>query len=472
MKNPRIFLIAEAILAFSVAPFVPEPLLKASCVIVGAVSMYSAAYLKRRFWLYGAGYGAFLGAVALFTLSAHPIARFAGWEGASVMAWVLIAYGRGSTARSLEAAFTGFAVNRLGDAFWLASLLSPGWKWGFVVGGWVKAALFPWSFWLIQAMYAPIPVSALLHSALLVALGVYGPIQNPQWLEGLPPEGLRMAAETFALASAVGAFLGRVPKAALAWTTSAHLALIASLWQNPPLAQKALLSHAYLKASLFLLLGLVQKSPGWTFLLKLAWLSAAIILAALSFPGKPIGLAAEVLTAFTLGRLCNAYPAFSGPSPFWPFLIPLGLIGMGLTEILKGGFSWHLEGILPVLGVAFGLLAPWPKKTYRTDRLFLKIFAFLESSWNSLAIHARKSEDVLLQVYDKLFGWGLILMRRLAKGETVLIDGVWRPLLGRLRLILAASVYPFSTREKTYQTVLQWAFIWTLFVFMVWRYFF
>ncbi len=472
MKYARIFLIAEALITLAITPFMPEPLLKVSCVIVGAVSLYSVAYLKHRLWLYGAGYGAFLGVVALFTLSAHPMVRFAGWEGASVIAWVLIAYGRGHTVRSLEAAFTGFAVNRLGDAFWLASLLDPDWKWGFVVGGWVKAALFPLSFWLIQAMYAPIPVSALLHSALLVALGVYGPIQNPQWLEGLPEEGLRMAAELAGLASAVGALLSRVPKAALAWTTSAHLALVASLWPNPPLAQKALITHAYLKASLFLLLGLAQKSLSWNYPLKLAWISATLLLAASSSLARPLGLAAEVLTAFTLGRLCKAYPTTSRPTYFWPFLIPLGLIGLGLGEILQGGFSWHSGGILPVLGTILGLLAPWPKKNYRLDSVFLKLFAFLERSWNGFALRVCRSEDILLRAYDKLFRGGLTLMRRLAKGETLLIDGVWRPLLGRLRYILAAGVFPLPTREKNYQAVLQWAFFWTLFIFMLWRYFF
>ncbi len=472
MKYAHIFLIAEALLALAIAPFVREPLLRVSCVIVGAVSLYSVAYLKQRLWLYGAGYGAFLGVVALFTLSAHPMVRFAGWEGASVIAWILIAYGRGRTARSLEVAFTGFTVNRLGDAFWLASLLDPGWKWGFVVGGWVKAALFPLSFWLIQAMYAPIPVSALLHSALLVALGVYGPIQNPQWLDGLPGEGLRTTAELVALASAMGALLSRVPKAALAWTTSAHLALVASFWQNPPLAQKALILHAYLKASLFLMLGLVQKSLSWNYPLKLAWFSAILLLAAGSSSAGPLGLAAEVITAFALGRICKAYPTTSRLSYFWAFLIPVGLIGMGLVEILQGGFSWHLEGILPVLGAALGFLAPWPKKTYRLDSAFLNFFAFLERGWNGLALQARRSEELLLRAYDKLFKGGLVLMRRLAKGESLLIDGVWRPLLGRLRYVLAASVFPFSTQEKTYPTALQWAFLWTLFMFVLWRYFF
>jgi len=472
VKPFQALLVAEALLTLATTPFIKEPLLQASCVIVGFVSLYSAAYLKHRLWLYGMGYLAFLGVVALFTLSTHPIGRFAGWEGASVIAWALIAYGRGSTARSLEAAFIGFTVNRFGDAFWIASLLAPDWKWGFVIGGWVKAALFPLSFWLIQAMYAPIPVSALLHSALLVALGVYGPIQNPHWLAGLPLEGIQTAAELVAIASAIGALLSRIPKAALAWTTSAHLALVAALWHTPALAQKALLSHAYLKASLFLLLGLAQKSLHWSLPLKLAWIFATLLLTATSSAATPIGLTAEILTAFALGRLVRAYPTASQLSPSGLLLIPLSLIAMGLTELLRGDLAWHVKTLLPALSVLLGLFAPWPKKTYRIDKIFLKIFTNMEQVWNFFALQAQKGESALLYAYDRLFTGGLRLMRRLAIGESQLTDKLWRPFLGRLRQALAALILPASIRETTYQAALQWAFFWTLLVLAIWRYFF
>ncbi len=468
----RWVLLAEAALTLLMTPFLEEPLLQTACVIAGLVSVYSAFYLTHRLWLYGLAYPAILGAVALFTLSSEPLGRFAGWEGVSVIAWALIAYGRGNAQRSLEAAFIGFSVNRLGDAFWIASLLSPDWKWGFVIGGWVKAALFPMSFWLVQVMYAPIPVSALLHSALLVALGVYGPIQTPTWLEGLPLEGIRAAAEVAALASAVGAFFARVPKSTLAWTTSAHLALAAALWVEPPLAQKALLSHAYLKAALFLLLGLVQKSLRWNPLLKLAWMLATLTLAIVSTPTSFIALIAETLTAFALARLWNSYPTSSKLRVPWIFFAPLTLILVGLIQSLRGGLAWHLEGIVPVLGVAAGLLARWPKKAYRVDRVFLILFSYLVQIWDKLAIQAQKTEERLLSAYDSVFMGFLRLMRVLARREDQFIDLGWRPLVGYLRRALAAWVIPFSARESTYQATLQWAFLLSLLIFVVWRYFF
>jgi len=454
------------------SPFAPDPLLQAACLIVSAVSAYSAFYLKKRLALFAAGYGLSLGSVALFTLSKHPLLRFAGWEGVSVIAWMLIAYGRGGTPRSLEAAFAGFAVNRLGDAFWVASLLVPEWKWGFILGGWVKAALFPLTFWLVQVMYAPLPVSALLHSAILVALGVYGPIQEPAWLHDLPLRSIESAAEVAALAAAIGALLSRVPKSALAWTTSAHLALAAALWATPHLAQKALLTHAYLKASLFLLLGLVQKSLAWTAPLRLIWLLTGLLLTFAAMPLSPLSLVAEGLTAFTLGRFWRAYPTAPAGKPAWLLAFPIFLTSLGTLYLWRQGLSWHSENLLPLLSTVAGLAFPWPRRAYRLDKALLSRFYHLERAWQSLAYQASRAEKALLSAYDRLFTKLLGLMRRAAQLELQLIDRGWRPFLRRLRTALEAWVYPTTAWGGTYQPALQWAFVITLLIFAVWRYFF
>ena len=469
MRVGQLILLGEGLAAISLSPFAPDPLLQAACLIVGVVSAYSAFYLKRRLGFFAAGYALSLGAVGLFTLSKHPIARFAGWEGVSVIAWALVAYGRGGTPRSFEAALVGFAVNRLGDAFWVASLLSPEWTWGFILGGWVKAALFPLTFWLVQVMYAPIPVSALLHSALLVALGVYGPIQEPAWLHALPLKHIQLAAEVAALVAAMGAFLSRVPKSALAWTTSAHLALAAALWAEPPLAQKALLTHAYLKASLFLLLGLVQKSLAWTAPLRLIWLLTVVLLSFAATPLSPLSLVAEGLTAFTLVRFWRAYP-MAGKTP-WPVVFPILLTMVGAIYLWRQGLSWHSESLLPLLGAAAGLALPWPRRAYRLDKALIRLFHHLERGWQSLAYQTSRAENALLQAYDRLFTGLLVLMRGTGRVEVQLIDRVWRPLLRRLRTGLEAWVHPAAAWGRTYQPALQWAFVITLLIFAVWRYF-
>ena len=54
-----------------------------------------------------------------------------------------------------------------------ASPLYPAIFWLVLVGAFTKSAQFPFQFWLPNAMAAPTPVSAYLHSATMVKAGVY-----------------------------------------------------------------------------------------------------------------------------------------------------------------------------------------------------------------------------------------------------------------------------------------------------------
>ena len=51
---------------------------------------------------------------------------------------------------------------------WIVPILA-----GVFIGGFTKSAQFPFHFWLPNAMQAPTPASAYLHSATMVKLGIY-----------------------------------------------------------------------------------------------------------------------------------------------------------------------------------------------------------------------------------------------------------------------------------------------------------
>lgn len=106
-----------------------------------------------------------------------------GWDGLGVVSFMLIVFYINNE-RINNGLFTLFQ-NRVGDLFFVLFILGiidlVMWnniviKWGLlfiIIGRCVKRAQFPFDAWLLSAMRAPTPISALVHSSTLVVAGVY-----------------------------------------------------------------------------------------------------------------------------------------------------------------------------------------------------------------------------------------------------------------------------------------------------------
>jgi ech hydrogenase subunit A len=128
-----------------------------------------------------------------------------------------------------------------------------------------KSAQFPFQSWLLGAMVAPTPVSALLHSSTMVNVGVYLVIRlAPAFRQTFLSHSVAFfGAFTFlaAAALAVGQSNG---KKVLAYSTISNLGLIfACAGLNSPQAITAgillLIFHAIIKALLFLCVGSIEQ---------------------------------------------------------------------------------------------------------------------------------------------------------------------------------------------------------------------
>ena len=170
-----------------------------------------------------------------------------------------------------------------------------------LIGAFTKSAQFPFHFWLPNAMAAPSPVSAYLHSATMVKAGIYLLMRLQPTLGGTDEwfYTLSIAGAITALWSSLMALRQSDMKLMLAWTTVMALGtltmFLASDLRIAALAAVTfLLVHAFYKCALFLAVGNVDKGTGTREIGKLGSLLkhmpiTAIVasLAALSMAGFP-----------------------------------------------------------------------------------------------------------------------------------------------------------------------------------------
>ena len=136
------------------------------------------------------------------------------------------------------------------------------------IAGFAKSAQMPFQSWLLGAMVAPTPVSALLHSSTMVNAGVYIIVKLVPAFANTPL-GTAIAiygSFTFVMCSAL-ALSQRNAKRVLAYSTIANLGLIiGSAGIGSPLAVAAaimlILFHAISKALLFLCTGEIEHTIG------------------------------------------------------------------------------------------------------------------------------------------------------------------------------------------------------------------
>jgi multicomponent K+:H+ antiporter subunit A len=209
-----------------------------------------------------------------------------------------------------------------------------------LLGALTKSAQFPFHFWLPNAMAAPTPVSAYLHSATMVKAGVFllarlWPVLagSAQWFWMLCGLGLCSL-----LLGAVAALFQRDLKGVLAYSTISHLGLITMLLgMNSALALVAavfhMMNHATFKASLFMAAGMVDHETGTRDMRRLSGLSMAMpvtatvaMVAAAAMAGVPL------LNGFLSKEMFFAETIFAGEGP-------LTRVGLPAAATLASMFS-------------------------------------------------------------------------------------------------------------------------------------
>ncbi|MER2537277.1 MAG: monovalent cation/H+ antiporter subunit A [Rhizobiaceae bacterium] len=275
-------------------------------VIGFLVVIYTRYYISpddpvRRFYLF---FLAFTGSMLGVVLSGSLIVLVVFWELTSISSFLLIGYWHHNQA-ARDGARMAFTVTAIGGLALLAGVLLIGHIVGsydldvvlasgdlirshdyyvpalllVLLGALTKSAQFPFHFWLPNAMAAPTPVSAFLHSATMVKAGVFlmarlWPVLSgtPEWFVILGLAGMASLV--------LGAYLAMFQhdlKGLLAYSTISHLGLITMLLSlGSPLGAVAaifhMLNHATFKASLFMAAGIIDHETGTRDLRRLSGL--------------------------------------------------------------------------------------------------------------------------------------------------------------------------------------------------------
>ncbi len=396
------------------------------------IVVYAGGYLRDdpnlgRFYL---ALLAFMAAMLGLVLSDNLITLFVFWELTSLTSFFLVGY-KHQYEESRKSALQALLVTGLGGLAMLAGFLLLGSVAGtytiselltqsgaiqghalylptlllVLLGAFTKSAQFPFHFWLPNAMAAPTPVSAYLHSATMVKAGIYllarlSPTLGgtAAWLWLLGAAGLLTV-----LTAGVLALKQRDLKKLLAYSTLVALGLLTMLLAvGTPAAVKAamvfLLAHSLYKASLFMVAGTVDHQAGTRDVTELSGLArvmpltfVAALFAAFSTAGLPpklgfIGkelayegllgapalLVAAVLSNATMfvvaalvalkpfvGRSLRAPQAVRG-APLSLWLGPFVLAGLGLVF----GLFPELIELTKLPAVAAVLAAPYEFSLY------------------------------------------------------------------------------------------------------------
>ncbi len=171
-----------------------------------------------------------------------------------------------------------------------------------LIGCFTKSAQWPFHFWLPEAMAAPTPVSAYLHSATMVKAGIFLLARMYPVLGG---SGLfeaivsSVGLVTMLYAAFVAVFRHDL-KALLAYSTISHLGLIVFLiGLASPLSAVAaifhLMNHAVFKCALFMTAGIVDHETGTRDMRRLGglarlmpWTATMAMIAAAAMGGLPL----------------------------------------------------------------------------------------------------------------------------------------------------------------------------------------
>jgi NADH-quinone oxidoreductase subunit L len=345
------------------------------------VALYAMGYMRGteeapRFF---ATLSLFIGAMLVLVLASSLALLYAAWEAIGVASYLLIGFRRREDTAA-PAATQALLMTRVTDmAFLLGWLLALGLLHTTDIDALLRAAghgqshremltiaallmfvdcigksaQLPLSGWLSDAMVAPTPVSALLHSATMVAAGVFLLLRLYPLFAASPGvlEAMFWVGAVTAIFGALAALGETDLKRLLAWSTSSHLGgMILAIGLGAPFAAAAqLLTHALAKSTLFLAAGAVERQTGTRDLRRLRALGRVLPVTTLAFALGALALVG--FQPFPLVSSDEVALAAALHTGWAPAALAVGLLFLSGLYIARGGAA-VFGGEAPSLDIA------------------------------------------------------------------------------------------------------------------------
>ena len=408
-------------------------------IIGSLICVYALGYMKdfhahhkdirdRRNWFFFVTF-AFLSGMFGLVFSNNLVWVYFFWEVTTLCSFILIGYTE--TEEATKNAFLAVNLNLLGGIAFVGAILYLATLGGGIVGideilasgkavalvpavliafaGLTKSAQLPFSSWLLGAMVAPTPVSALLHSSTMVKAGVYIIVRLAPILTATLAGYLvaLVGGLTFLIASGIAISQSNA-KRVLAYSTIANLGLVVAcagigtyeaIWA----AILLIIFHAIAKSLLFLTVGTIEHKIGSR---DIEDMNGLIVRMPKAAAIMVIGIAGMFLAPF--GMLISKWAAIRAfiDAPFGIVFIVILAFGSALTvffwakwmgrliavtapqenaEKAVSGDEWAVLGTLAALTLVTCLIFPVVSKTL--------IEPFLLTTYGSVA---QLSQDNIL----------------------------------------------------------------------------
>lgn len=397
-----------------------------------AVFLYAGSYMKDyehtgRFYLY---IGMFMTSMIGLVLSDNMITLFVFWELTSISSYLLIGfnhYKESSRKSALQALLvTGggglalmaglillaqvsgsFEISDLYDmhSTIVGSSLYPAIVILVLLGAFTKSAQFPFHFWLPNAMEAPTPVSAYLHSATMVKAGIYLIARLNHAIGGteLWQDTILVCGTITMFIAALMAFKQTDLKKLLAYSTLSVLGTLTMLLGiGSNLAIKAffifLVAHSLYKGTLFLVAGSLDHETGTRNVSMLGGLKKYL----------PVTMTSALLASFSMMGIIpligfigkeTVYSAILEVENFRFLLLTLAVISNAFVVTVT-----ILVGLKPF----FGQLLPTPKSPHEAPitmligPIVLSLFGLLSGLFPNVFIQKLLDQSTISILSEEL----------------------------------------------------------------------